>query len=165
MAGTEHTRRYSWFIQDGAEHSLSKRDGIAHIRAQIDDPTLLSPIAHMVGWHIESVEAGRVRLALPVEDHLIHSGGVMHGGLLSALADSAAANAVISQLKKGQSCTTMQLNMNFMRPIRRGAGLIHCEGRVVKPGSRAAYAEAIVTDQAGTVCVTASSTLMIFAIE
>jgi uncharacterized protein (TIGR00369 family) len=161
--GSEHWRRYGWRPLGGAGAPLADVDGISYLQRQIADPTLAAPISRTLGWRLMEAEPGRVLLALPVLDHLMHGGGIVHGGVLTTLADSAMANAVMSRLKQGQGCVTTQLNVSFLQSVR-GEGTMTCEGRVLRVGRRVAFAEATLRDQRGEVCLTASSSFAILAL-
>lgn len=154
------SRTYSWRAIEPGGMPLAERSGIEVLRDQIDNPDDGAPIAQTLGWRLVHAEEGLVRLALPVGEHLMHGGGIVHGGVLSTLCDSAMANAVMSKLHKGQRFTTTQLNLNFIRAVS-GSGEISCEGRVVKLGNRVTFTEATVQDCNGAVCVTATSTYVI----
>jgi uncharacterized protein (TIGR00369 family) len=73
----------------------------------------------------------------------------VHGGLAAALLDSALGCAVNTMARSGQVFTTLELKVNFTRPLTREVGPIRCEARVIQIGSRVATAEGRVVDEAG----------------
>lgn len=88
--------------------------------------------------------------------------GVVHGGLVCTLLDSALGCAVHTTLPAGIGYTSIEIRVSYLRPVTRHSGTLTCTGRVVKPGRRAAFAEGEVVDGAGKVVATATSSLLVF---
>jgi uncharacterized protein (TIGR00369 family) len=88
--------------------------------------------------------------------------GSVHGGYAATLLDSACGCAVQSKLSAQQGYTTLELKVAYHRPMSRDTGPVRAEGRVVSLGRRAAFAEATLTDRAGRLYATATSTLLVF---
>jgi len=100
-----------------------------------------APIAELLGFEAVEAEEGRVVFAcVPRPDHYNPLGSV-HGGLAATLLDSAMGCAVHSTLPAGAGYTTLELKVNFTRPITADTGRILCEGSVVHRGGRTATAE------------------------
>jgi uncharacterized protein (TIGR00369 family) len=119
------------------------------------------PSFALLGLTAVSVEPGEVTFALdPAEQHynLI---ACVHGGILSALCDTAAGLAVHSKLPFGKTCTTLELHVNFIRPVSVEGGRALCVGRVIHLGGRTATAEARITDSQGRLCAHMGTTLMV----
>lgn len=90
-----------------------------------DDPTgiihSLMPFAATLGITIERYEADEVRARLTWDESLCTSAGVMHGGALMALADSAAGTCAFLNLPEGSAgTTTVESKTNFLRAVREG---------------------------------------------
>jgi uncharacterized protein (TIGR00369 family) len=88
----------------------------------------------------------------------------VHGGILATLADSACGCAVHSMLPLGQTYTTLELHINFLRAVRVDSGRVTCVGRVIHLGGRTATAEARITDAAGRLCGHFGTTCLVFPI-
>ncbi|HEX3406835.1 MAG TPA: PaaI family thioesterase [Caulobacteraceae bacterium] len=88
--------------------------------------------------------------------------GSVHGGYAATLLDSACGCAVQSKLSAQQGYTTLELKVAYHRPMSQDTGPVRAEGRVVSLGRRAAFAEATLTDRAGRLYATATSTLLVF---
>jgi uncharacterized protein (TIGR00369 family) len=100
-----------------------------------------APIAELLGFEPIEAEEGRVVFAA-VPDHRHYNPiGTVHGGLAATLLDSAMGCAVHSTLPAGTGYTTLELKVNFTRPITTETGRILCEGTVVHRGGRVATAE------------------------
>jgi uncharacterized protein (TIGR00369 family) len=119
------------------------------------------PICHTMGFHLVEVEPGRVVFAsVPGERHYNPMGGV-HGGYAATLLDSACGIAVVTQLAPGESFTTLELKVSYLRGMTRDTGAVRAEGRVVQMGRRTAFAEAKLVDASERVLATATSTLLV----
>ncbi len=75
--------------------------------------------------------------------------GVVHGGLVCAVADTVAALAVRTTLEAGVGYTSIDLNVSYTRPVTRDSGALRAVGTVVKPGRRVAFSQAEIFDGAG----------------
>lgn len=93
---------------------------------------------------------------------MFHSAGLVHGGALTTLPDSAASGAVLSACKAGQGATTSQLSINFIAGVRPDDGPLIAEGRVVSMGKRVAVGTASLTGPTGTLHAQATATCLIF---
>ncbi len=119
------------------------------------------PILRLLGVRMTEVEHGRVVFEVtPVEDHY-NGMGVAHGGLAATLMDSALGVAINAAAPEGKTFTTLELKVNYVRPITTATGPIRCEGTVIHIGNRTATAEARITDAGGklyahgtTTCIT-----------
>lgn len=79
-----------------------------------------SPFERLLGLQIEMAENGRAHLTLPFTLKLCNGGGVMHGGAMTALADTAVAMAIKSLLPPGTVFATTDLSMEFIAPVLEG---------------------------------------------
>jgi uncharacterized protein (TIGR00369 family) len=91
--------------------------------------------------------------------------GVVHGGFAATLLDSALGCSVHTTLKPGFAYTTIELKVNYVRPLRMTTGIVSSEGEVIHVGSRIATAEARLTDAAGKLYAHGSTTCLIFPID
>ena len=91
--------------------------------------------------------------------------GTVHGGIFATLLDSACGCAVHTMLPLGVFYTSLDLSVKFLRPVTIGTGPITAEGTVVHLGRRTALAEGRITDAAGKVYVTATSSCLLLRPE
>lgn len=89
--------------------------------------------------------------------------GIVHGGYAATLLDSACGIAVVTRLEEGQSMTTLELKTSYHRAMTADTGTVRAEGLVISMGRRVAYTEAKLTDAAGRLIATATSTLLVIA--
>jgi uncharacterized protein (TIGR00369 family) len=123
------------------------------------------PICESMGFHFVSVEPGRVRIeALPELRHY-NPIGTVHGGFAATILDTASGAAIFSTLAKGESWTTLELKLNFVRAMTHATGPVHAEGRVIHRGRTVATAEGDLKDSTGRLYAHATTTCMIFPAE
>jgi acyl-CoA thioesterase len=109
-----------------------------------DDGTPVGPLSRLLGFRLlESGADGVVGEARPQPDHL-NGGGIVHGGYLSALLDSATGWAVHAQLGEGRLAPHTHLSVQYVRAATAGEPL-RVEARCIRAGSRVAAAEAEIT--------------------
>jgi uncharacterized protein (TIGR00369 family) len=123
------------------------------------------PIASHVAMDILEVERGTVTFSCAPDESHLNPIGVVHGGLVCTLLDSALGCATHTTLPAGTGYTSIEIKVSYLRPVKPGGGPLTCVGRVTKPGSRVAFAEGEVRDASGKVVATASGSLLVFSIE
>ena len=117
------------------------------------------PIAGTVGMRFVSAGDGRARFEMEA-DPARHGNpmGTVHGGILCDLADAAMGMAYAGLLEDGESFTTLELKINFLRPVWRAT--LRAEGVVVQRGRTVGLVECTVTDDTGRLVAKASSTVL-----
>jgi uncharacterized protein (TIGR00369 family) len=116
------------------------------------------PVAELLG--IDLVKAGEGECTMRLEAGEQHSNpmGTIHGGILCDLADAAMGMSFFSTLEDGESFTTLELKMNYLRPFWTGVLLAH--GRVVSRGKTVGLTECRVVDADDRLIAHATSTVM-----
>jgi uncharacterized protein (TIGR00369 family) len=123
-----------------------------------------APIAELLGFAPVEAEEGRVVFAATPGPQHYNPIGSVHGGLAATLLDSAMGCAVHSTLPAGVGYTTLELKVNFVRPITSETGRIVCEGTIVHRGGRVATAEGRVFAEAdGSLLAHGTTTCLIFS--
>ncbi len=140
-----------------AGRTLSGQDFISQIAQRI---LPAPPIAELFGMTIETVEPGDVVFRCEPDESTYNPIGVVHGGLACVLLDTVAGCAVHTTLPAGVGYTSLELKVNYLRPIHGGIPLV-AHGWVTKPGRRAAFAEGDIRDPDGKILATASSTCLV----
>ena len=141
---------------------LKSYDGLGFLQAIISGKLPQPPIAELIGFHLAEAENGRaVFEGLPEFRHYNPIGSV-HGGIAATLLDSALGCAVFSTLHKGDTWTTLELKLNFVRPLIKETGPVRAEGRIVHRGRTVATSEGDLKDYAGKLYAHATTTCMIF---
>ena len=116
------------------------------------------PVALLIGFELTHVEEGRVVFELDAGPQHASPLGTLHGGIVCDLADAALGCAHASLLAEGETFTTLELKINFMKPV--WSGHLIAEGRVVKSGRTIGLTECRVTDESGSLVAYATSTCM-----
>ena len=137
-------------------------DGLSYLRAMQSGVLPRAPISALLGFGMSEVEPGRVTMELPWGGHLANLTGAMHGGMMATLLDSVLGCAVHSMVPLGRGYTTLEIKVNYIRPVTAASGLITAVGEVVHNGRQVATAEARATDAHGRLCALASTTCLLF---
>ncbi len=124
------------------------------IRGELSPP----PIARLLGFVMKVLEPGRAVFEMEVDERHHNPMGTLHGGIFCDLTDAAMGFAYASTLGEGETFTTIELKINFLRAVRKAT--LTAEARVVRAGSTVGYVECDVKDQAGKLVAKASSTCM-----
>ena len=125
-----------------------------------------APIAELMGFEPIEAEAGRVVFAAVPGPQHYNPLGTVHGGLAATLLDSAMGCAVHSTLPDGSGYTTLELKVNYTRPITADTGRILCEGTIVHRGGRVATAEGRVwAERSGKLLAHGTTTCLIFSLN
>ena len=138
--------------------------GIDYLQAMIDGEIPPPPIVTLMGMTLESVAPGTATFTCQPDESHYNPIGTVHGGFVCTALDSAAGCAVHTTLPAGVGYTSLEIKVNYLRAVSATSGPLTVVGTVVKPGSRVAFAEAVVTDGEGRVVATASSTLLVFPV-
>ena len=107
------------------------------------------PIETTLGFRVTEVENGRVVVTGNPDQRSYNLIGTVHGGWAAAVLDSALALSTLSTLEANQAFTTVDIRINYLRPLTVETGEVRAEGRVLQGGRRLAYCEARLTDAAG----------------
>jgi uncharacterized protein (TIGR00369 family) len=106
-----------------------------------------APVSELVGFRLMSVENGKAVFELEAGPQHANPLGTLHGGVLCDVADAAMGIAYASTLADGETFTTLELKINFLRPFRTGT--LTATARMVKSGRMIGLAECDVTDAGG----------------
>jgi uncharacterized protein (TIGR00369 family) len=139
----------SWEDPLASAAAAASMSGIDALRAIAAGELPPPPIAVLLGFAPVEVEEGRAVFAANPDERHYNPIGVVHGGLAATVLDSVMGCAVHTTLAAGEGYTTLELKVNFTRPITRDTGRVLAEGTVVHRGGRVATAEGRVTAEAG----------------
>jgi len=134
--------------------------GLQQLQALIDGGRR-PPIGDTLDFSLVEVSEGRAVFEATPGLNAYNPIGTVHGGYAATLLDSACGCAVHTRLEPGQGYTTLELKVAYHKAMTTKTGLVRAEGRVVSMGRRAGFAEATLTDGAGRVLATATSTLLV----
>jgi uncharacterized protein (TIGR00369 family) len=155
------SRTHTWqdpMLTADAARSMA---GIDFLRAVASGDLPPPPMATLMDLRIAELAEGRVVFEVEPGEYHYNPIGMVHGGLAATLCDSAMGCAVHSVLPAGVGYTTLEVKVNFLRPMTVATGVVRCEATVVSVGSRVATAEARVVDAAGKLYSHATTTCLL----
>ncbi|WP_266367610.1 PaaI family thioesterase [Tellurirhabdus rosea] len=162
MAEEKRTRTITWEDPQQGAQAAKSMSGLAYLQSIIDGQNPTAPIGQALGFEPVSVEDGKAVFAVVPAEYHYNPIGLVHGGLVCTLCDSAMGCAVHTKLKEGLSYTTLEIKVNMVRPITAKTGRLTCTGTVIHVGRSVATAEARVEDEQGRLYAHATTTCMIF---
>jgi uncharacterized protein (TIGR00369 family) len=116
------------------------------------------PVADLIGLVLEEAGSGEATMSLDVQERHANPMGTVHGGILCDLADGAMGMAFASTLDEGESFTTLELKINYLRPF--WTGKLTARGRVIHRGRTVGLITCNVEDDEGRLVAHATSTCM-----
>ena len=117
------------------------------------------PVARLIGFEVKEIGDGRATVILAAGPQHANPMGTLHGGILCDIADAAMGMAFASTLAPEESFTTVELRINFFRPVWQNQ--LRAEGTVVHRGRTIGYVECAITDDENRVIAKAASTCMV----
>jgi len=114
------------------------------------------PYANFLGLQLGEVRTGEASIHLDIRDELRQNQGVVHGGAIASLIDTASAFAVLTQINLDERVTTTDLTIHYLRPATNGR--IAATARTVRGGRRLFVLTVDVHDEAGALIATAVTT-------
>ena len=116
------------------------------------------PVGRLIGFTLKAIEPGRAVFELEAGERHHNPMGTLHGGVYCDLADAAMGYAYAATLAEGESFTTIELKINFLRAVR--TAILTAEAKVVKAGASLGYVECEIKDQEDRLVAKAASTCM-----
>lgn len=157
----ERTRTITWDDPLVGAKAARTMSGLDYLRAIARGDFPPPPIMLTLGIEIDEIAESRVVFTVEPAEYHYNPIGVVHGGLAATLCDSAMGCAVHSTLPAGVGYTTLELKVNYLRPLTLRTGRVRCEGTTIHVGGRVATAEARLFDAAGTLYSHATTTCLI----
>src|SRR5262245_39268222 len=116
------------------------------------------PLGRLLGFVLKAIEPGRAVFEMEVDERHHNPMGTLHGGIYCDLADAAMGYAYAATLAEGETFTTVELKISFLRAVRQAT--LTADAKVVKAGSALGYVECDVKDQTGKLAARAACTCM-----
>lgn len=118
------------------------------------------PIGEHVGFRMTGVSKGRIVFEGEPAANMLNLIGTVHGGYAASILDSALALAILSALDADSDFTTLEIKVNYVRPIAVGMA-VRAEGTVVHAGRRVATSEARLSDAQGRLLAHGTTTCLV----
>lgn len=129
------------------------------LRARLRDKSYAPPIMRTLGMKLVELEEGRVVMTLRADERFHNPMGTLHGGVMTDLADACMGVATISTLSDDESFTTLEVKMNFLRPVIEGE--LRAEAKVVHRGRTVAMTEVVLKNPEGKDVARGTATQMV----
>ncbi len=135
--------------------------GQAYLDAMSAGTIDFPPLLHTLDFKVEGASEGSAVFSFQPQEFHYNPIGTVHGGVITAMLDSAMGCSLHSMLEAGVGYTTLEIKVNFLKAITIKTGVLKAIGKVIHNGSRMALTEAQLVDEAGTVYAHGTSTCMI----
>lgn len=139
-----------------------REDGLVLFRRMLAGEIPAPPMAAVMNMSVTRAEHGSVTFSSVPDAKLLNPMGSIHGGYALTLLDSCMACAVHSTLKAGQAYTSVEVKVNFVRPITPNMGVLNAVGTVLNAGRRIATSEGKIVGDNGKLYAHGTTTCLIF---
>lgn len=160
-SATERTITISWEDPRKLGEAARGLTGMEFLQKIVTGELPPPPIAALMNFELVELTEGHAIFAVEPKEYHYNPIGVVHGGLAATLLDSAMGCAVHSTLPAGAGYTTLEIKVNFVRPITADTGRVVAEAKLIHRGGRTATAEGRVIDAAGKLYAHATTTCLI----
>jgi uncharacterized protein (TIGR00369 family) len=143
----------------GARYALS---GLEYMRQLMTGEVPPSGMGQLMNFKLVEVSEGRAVFTIEPDERHYNGLGIVHGGLAATVLDSALGCAINSMMPAGKIFTTLEMKINYVRPIRRETGEMRCEASVIHVGARVATGEGRIVDREGKLYAHGTATCMLF---
>ena len=164
MATTNRERTIRWEDPARSARAFTDRSGLEIVRAMAQGSLAPPPMAVLMDLRFSEIGDGVVRFTMQPGEYMCNPLGFVHGGALATLLDTALTVCVFTKLAAGTSCTTTDLQLQFVRPILPGGPELIAQAEVVYLGKTRATAQARVMDSTGRIYAHATAGLAILEI-
>jgi uncharacterized protein (TIGR00369 family) len=143
------SRTFTWEDPSELVNIGKTLGGLEYLRAIQSGELPSPPFARLLGVDLAEVSEGKAVFSMKPAEYHYNPLGSVHGGVTAALLDSAMGCAVHTLLQAGQWYTTVEIKINYLRPLSANTGIVYSTGQIIHMGNKIATAEGRVTDEAG----------------
>jgi uncharacterized protein (TIGR00369 family) len=141
--GPPRHKTITWYDVPAGQEARGGLSGLEYLQGIMEGRFPPPPIASLVGSRLVSVKAGEAVFRCTPDESFLNPLGLVHGGLLCTLMDSAMGVAVQTTAPAGTGYASIELKVSFLRPLPfDGTSAIEVTGRTLRTGRRIAFAEA-----------------------
>lgn len=159
--GSERHREITWHDPSIGAAAGRGMSGIEYLTAMLEGRLPAPPIAQTLAFTLTAVAEGEAWFSCDPDESHYNPIGLVHGGLVCTLLDSALGCASHTLLPAGTGYSSIEIKINYLRAVTPASGTLTAHGWVTKPGRRVIFAEGEVRDVAGAVVATASGTCLV----
>ncbi|MBI3650953.1 MAG: PaaI family thioesterase [Acidobacteria bacterium] len=155
------TRTISW--QDPMTTAIASAElsGMECLQKMMSGELPPPPIMILMNGKFAKVSEGRVVFVAEPSEYHFNPLGSVHGGFAATLLDTAMACSIHSCLSAGISYATLEIKINYVRPLTDKTGPVHCEGTAVHIGGKIATAEGRIIDRDGNLYAHGTTTCLL----
>ena len=139
-----------------------KLTGLEYMRQVMTGEVRPSGMGQLMNFKLVEVSEGRAVFTIQPDERHYNGLGIAHGGLAATLLDSATGCAINTMMPAGRIFTTLEMKINYVRPMTRETGEVRCEANVIHLGGRVATAEGRIVDCDGKLYAHGTATCMLF---
>ncbi len=147
--GVPRSKTISWYDPAISATAGARATGREHLQAIIDGELPVPPFAALVGARLHSVGDGEAVFRCTPDESTYNPGGLVHGGLLCMLLDSACGCAVQSRLPASVAISSIEIKVSFLSPVRADTGELEVTGKALRVGRQVAFSEAHARNKDG----------------
>lgn len=160
--GAPRERTVNWHDPGPSTAAGLAMPGLDYLQAMLRGELPPPPISGLMNMQVTDAAPGRVEFTCEPGEWAYNPIGAVHGGIVCTLLDSVCGCALHSALPQGRGYTSVEIKVSYLKAVHPSSGMLTATGTVVRAGSRVGFTEGVVTDAAGDVVATATSTLLIF---
>ncbi|UBV44375.1 PaaI family thioesterase (plasmid) [Deinococcus taeanensis] len=157
-------RTYTWSDPLIGAEAARQLSGLEYLRGMVRGAYPGPPIADSLDFALareEDIEDGRVTFRMTPREFHYNPIGSVHGGVFATLLDSALGCAIHTRLPAGVGYTTLELKVNYVRPLLAGMGEVRAVGEVLSVSRQVATAQARLLDANDKLYAHATTTCLI----
>jgi uncharacterized protein (TIGR00369 family) len=141
--GPERTKEVCWHDPHVLAEAAQRLSGSDFLAEMVAGRLPAPPIAALLGMRLVSAGDGEAVFSCLPDESVYNVIGMVHGGWLCTLLDSAAGCAVHTTLPAGVGYSSIEIKVSFLKAIRLGDGPIEVSGRVLRVGRQIGFAEGL----------------------
>lgn len=159
---TNRTRTFTWEDPFEVMRAAPGKTGLELLQEIAEGRLPPPPISATMNFTGAEFEEGRAVFVGEPAEYLYNPIGTVHGGWAMTLLDSAMSVAIHTTLAAGERYTTVEIKVNFVRPITIDTGKVRCEGKVIHRGGTIATAEGkLIVESSGKLLAHGTTTCLI----
>lgn len=162
MSDPTRTRTVTWADPAVYAWRATTASGLDTLRKVIAGELPHGPMAELMGLRLLSVDEGVATFAATPAEYHYNPAGHVHGGFAATILDSAMGCAVYSTIPRGSNYTTVEIKVNYLKPVSASTGAVTATGRVLHRGRTTAMADGRLEDANGRLLAYATTTCLIW---
>ena len=140
--GEQRSKQVTWHDPVATARVGAGLSGLDFLRGILEGRFPPPPIAQLLGMELVSVDDGRAVFSCTPDESVYNPIGMVHGGFLCTLLDSAAGCAVHTRLPAWVGYSSIEIKVSFLKAVKVDGGPVEVQGQVLRLGRRVAFAEA-----------------------